>query len=307
MMYKYKHQNVTWIDLENPTREEVREIIEEYEIEPIVGEELLNPTHRARVDLHKNYIYLILHFPTQFSPKNTGVKHQIEEVDFIIGKDFVITTRYGSIDAILEFSKIFETDSLLSRKHLTQHGGFMFYHMIRGIYKSLFTKVEDIKATLSVFEEDIFDGKEKEMVFELSKMNRVILYFKEALLLHKEILTSFEQAGQTLFDKEFAFYLRAVLGEYYKVENTLQSAKDYLNELRETNDSLLSTKQNEIMKTLTVVNFIILPLTLMAGIFGMNTLNTPIAGDPNDFWILVAIMAASGLLALIIFKRKKWL
>ncbi len=306
-MYKYKHQNVTWIDLENPTREEVRELIEEYEIEPIVGEELLNPTHRARVDLHKNYIYLILHFPTQFNPKTTGIKHQIEEIDFIIGKEFIITTRYDSIDAILEFSKIFEADSLLSKKHLTQHGGYMFYHMIRGIYKSLFSKVEDIKATLSVYEEDIFDGKEKEMVFELSKMNRVLLYFKEALLLHKEILTSFEQAGQTLFDKEFSYYLRAVLGEYAKVESTLQSAKDYLNELRETNDSLLSTKQNEIMKTLTVVNFIILPLNLMAGVFGMNTLDTPIAGGPNDFWTITAIMITLGIMALIIFKRKKWL
>lgn len=307
MMYTYKHENVTWIDLESPTREEVRELIEQYEIDPIVGEELLNPTHRSRVDLHENYIYLILHFPTQFNPKTTGVKHHIEEVDFIIGKKFIITTRYNSIDALLEFSKIFETDSLLSRKHLPQHGGFLFYHMIRGIYKSLYTKVEDIKMTLAVFEEDIFDGKEREMVSELSKMNRVILYFKEALLLHREILTSFEQAGQTLFDKEFGYYLRAVLGEYTKVDNALQSAKEYLGELRQTNDSLLSTKQNEIMKTLTVVNFIILPLNLMAGVFGMNTVNTPIAGADNDFWIITVIMICLGLLALLVFKRKKWL
>ncbi len=307
MMYTYKHENVTWIDLENPTREEVRDLIEKYDVDPIVGEELLNPTHRARVDLHEDYIYLILHFPTQFSPKNTGVKHQIEEVDFIIGKKFIITTRYGTIDAILEFSKIFETDSLLSKKHLTQHGGYLFYHMIRGIYKSLYTKVEDIKTTLSVVEENIFNGQEKEMVFELSKMNRVILYFKEALLLHKEILTSFEQAGQTLFDKEFSYYLRAVLGEYYKVENTLQSAKDYLYELRQTNDSLLSTKQNEIMKLLTIVSFITFPLTLISSIFGMNAQFMPIIGSKYDFFIIMGIMTALATFMFLFFKHKKWI
>jgi magnesium transporter len=307
MMYTYKHDTVTWIDLENPTREEVRDLIEQFGIDPLVGEELLNQTHRSKVDLHKDYIYLILHFPTQFNPKHTGVKHRIDEIDFIIGKDFIITTRYSSINALLEFSKIFESDSLLERKHLTKHAGFVFYHMIRNIYKSLYTKVEDIKTTLSVFEEQIFEGHEKAMVFELSKMSRVILYFRESLSQHKEILASFETAGQTLFEKDFQFYLRAVTGEYLKVENTIGSAKDYLHELRTTNDSLLSTKQNEIMKTLTVVNFIILPLSLITGLFGMNTDNNPIVGHSFDFWIIVLIMLLLTIISTTIFKRKNWL
>lgn len=307
MMYTYKHDTVTWIDLENPTRDEVRDLIERFTIDPIVGEELLNQTHRSRVDLHKDYIYLILHFPTQFNPKHTGVKHRIDEIDFIIGKDFIITTRYSSVNALLEFSKIFESDSLLERKHFTKHAGFVFYHMIRNIYKSLYTKVEDIKTTLSVFEDQIFEGHEKEMVFELSKMSRVILYFKESLSQHKEILASFETAGQSLFEKEFQFYLRAVTGEYLKVDNTIDSAREYLNELRTTNDSLLSTKQNEIMKTLTVVNFIILPLSVITGLFGMNTDNNPLVGHPYDFWLIVLLMIVLTIISTTIFKRKNWL
>lgn len=307
MMYTYKHESVTWVDLENPTRDEVRELIESYSIDPVVAEELLNPTHRSRVDLHKDYIYLILHFPTQFNPKHTGVKHRIDEIDFIIGKNFIITTRYSSINALLEFSKIFESDSLLERKHLTKHAGFVFYHMIRNIYKSLYIKVEDIKTTLSVFEDQIFEGHERDMVLELSKMSRVILYFRESLNLHKEVLTSFETAGQSLFEKDFQFYLRAVTGEYLKVENSIASAKDYLHELRTTNDSLLSTKQNEIMKTLTVVNFIILPLSLITGLFGMNTQHNPITGQPNDFWIIVLILLFLTFVTTIAFKRKNWL
>lgn len=306
-MYTYKHDKITWIDLENPTRDEVRDLIEKYDIDPIVGEELLNETHRSRVDLHKDYIYLILHFPTQFNPKHTGVKHRIDEIDFIIGRDFIITTRYSSINALLEFSKIFESDSLLERKHFTRHAGFVFYHMIRNIYKSLHSKVEDIKTTLSAFEDKIYTGHEREMVFELSKMSRTILYFKESLSQHKEILTSFETAGKALFEKEFKFYLRAVTGEYLKLANSIDSAKDYLTELRTTNDSLLSTKQNEIMKTLTVVNFIILPLSLITGLFGMNTKNNPIAGTDYDFWKIVLILLLLTLISTVAFKRKNWL
>jgi magnesium transporter len=110
-----------------------------------------------------------------------------------------------------------------------------------------------------------------------------------------------------LFEKDFQFYLRAVTGEYLKVENSIDSAKDYLHELRTTNDSLLSTKQNEIMKTLTVVNFIILPLSLITGLFGMNTEYNPITGQPNDFWIIVLILLFLTFVTTVAFKRKNWL
>ena len=179
--------------------------------------------------------------------------------------------------------------------------------MIRNIYKSLYSKVEEIKTTLSAFEDKIYEGHEREMVFELSKMSRTILYFRESLSQHKEILTSFETAGKALFEKEFQFYLRAVTGEYLKLANSINSAKDYLYELRTTNDSLLSTKQNEIMKTLTVVEFVVLPLSLITGLFGMNTDNNPIVGDPNDFWIIVFIMLVLTIISTTIFKRKNWL
>ncbi len=307
MMYTYKHDTVTWIDLEHPTREEVRDLIERYEIDPLVAEELLNKTHRPRVELHKNYIYLILHFPTHFSPKQMDAKHHIEEVDFIIGKNFLITARYGQIEAMHQFSKMFETDSILHKQHLTQHAGFVFYHMIRSIYKSLYTKIEDIKTTLAVFEDEIFEGHEKEMVFELSKMNRVTLYFREALILHKDILTSFESAGKMLFDTEFSHYLSAVISEYGKVESALASTKDYLQELRQTNDSLLSTKQNEIMKMLTIVSFITFPLTLVSSIFGMNTSFIPLTGSEHDFWIVLLIMITLATAMFTLFKHKKWI
>lgn len=307
MMHCYKHDSVTWVDLEHPTREDVRQLIEDYDIDPIAAEELLNPTHRSKVDVRKDYIYLILHFPSQFNPKRIGSRHDIEEVDFIIGRNFIITARYGVVDAMHEFSKMFETDSMLHRQHFTKHAGYVFYHMIRSIYKSIYGKVEDIKSVLSGFEDDVFEGKEKEMVFELSKMNRVILYFKEALLLHKEILMSFERAGQKLFEQEFAHYLEAIIGEYTKVDSTLNSAKEYLAELRQTNDSLLSAKQNGIMKTLTVVNFIVLPLTLITGLLGMNTEDNPLVGHDHDFLIISIVMILLAVTMSAVFKRKKWL
>jgi len=96
MINKYKHKDVDWIDLENPTPDEVREVVDKYNIDPIVGNELLSPTLRPHVDRYSDYIYMILHFPVAYD--TDGKSHEIkeiEEVDFIIGKDFIITDTAG--------------------------------------------------------------------------------------------------------------------------------------------------------------------------------------------------------------------
>jgi magnesium transporter len=307
MVYTRKHKNVTWIDMESPTREEVRDLIEKFEIDPIVANELLGPTTRSRVDLHENYIYLILHFPKKINGNNydSSLDKATLEVDFIISKDFIITTRYGNIDSFSEFSKVFEAESILEKSKLGVHAGFVFYFMIRHIYKSMYAEIQNMRDKIYDYEEEVFAGHEREMVVSLSKMNRLFLYFKESLFFHREILISFEEAGKKIFDPEFTYYLRAVLGEYYKVQNALESSKDYLSEIRNTNDSLLSTKQNEVMKLIALISFITFPMTLLSSIFGMNTSYLPLVGHQYDFLIVIFIMTIMAGVILYFFKKKK--
>ena len=110
-----------------------------------------------------------------------------------------------------------------------------------------------------------------------------------------------------MLGKEFETYIEYINHEYNKAEQMTNSAKEYVYELRQTNDSLLSTKQNEIMRTLTVINFIILPLSVITGLFGMNVENTPLSGSSYDFWIIVLSMILITIISTSIFKRKNWL
>jgi len=95
--------------------------------------------------------------------------------------------------------------------------------------------------------------------------------------------------------------------EYEHVRHALMNARELLAELRTTNDSLLYAKQNEVMKTLTIMAFVTFPLTLLAGIFGMNTAYTPLVGRSYDFWIVIGIMLALTVLFFSFFKYRKWL
>ncbi len=300
------HNKMTWIDLENPTRDEVREVMNMYNLAAEVAEDFLDPTIRTRADIYKDYMYFVLHFPLHTHKKHHVFNKRTEELDFVIGKNFLITIHYSPIETLISFTKAFEADAILNHERITRNTGSLFVHILYRMYKAVQEKVDDIHTTLNVYEESIFEGKEREIVFELSALNRVLIYFQEALLNHKDILRMFERSSLEMFGKDFETYVDHITQEYNKAYQASISAKEYADELRETNNSLLSTKQNEIMKTLTVINFIMLPLTLITGLFGMNT-SAPLPGNQYDFWIIILGMIMISTLSIIIIKKKNWL
>ncbi len=304
MISKYTYKDITWIDVESPTKDDVREIMEEYKVHPVVADELLSPTLRPKVDLYDNLIYLILHFPT-VSHKHCSETEQ--EVDFIIGKNFLITTHYDIIDPLHEFSKIFEVNSILDKSNIGDHAGFLFFYIMREMYKDSISELDSIQDVLRRVESQIFAGEEVKMVEVISKTSRDLLNFKQAVRPHKEVLESFELAGEKFFGKEFLYYTRGISGEYYKIYNILEGHKETLSELRETNDSLLTTKTNETIKVLTIMASLALPAAIVASLFGMNATSMPFIGDPNDFWILVLMVVITTFLTLLFFKYKKWM
>jgi magnesium transporter len=303
MIQRYKHKNITWIDLESPNQDEVRTLVEEYNIDPLAANELLSPTSRSRVDFYGSYIYMILHFPHSTVHRNghhTNGAPEIQEVDFIIGKDYIITTRYNQVDALHEFSKMFEANTILDKSEMTEHAGYVFFYMIRTLYRNIYSRIETVKEALFDVESKIFAGEERFMLKELSELNRVVINFKEAVLHHTEVLNSFEITGKKLFGDNFSYYLYSISGEFSKVKNAINGTKEYLDELRSTNDSLLSAKTNDTIKTLTMINFIFLPLSLFIDIVGFQI-------SSKHIWLGLIAMTVVAIFLMIFFKWKKWL
>ena len=303
MVSKYTFRKLTWIDLESPTQKDAQVLITEYDIHPLVANELLSPTRRSRVDAYDTFTYLIFHFPT-IVHSHSGAAEQ--EIDFIVGKNFVVTAHYEANDSLNELVKLFEVDVALQKKDLGTHAGFLFFYMLRHLYNDAADELNTLDDSLPKIEEGIFSGKERAMVERISEISKKLLNFKRTILPHREMLESFEFAGKKLYGEDFVYYLRALSGEHFRLMSLLDGDLETIDELRSTNDSLLNTKTNDTMRTLTVMAFITLPLSLFANIFSMNTTILPIVGLPNDFWIIVGIMVFVTLSFYGYFKYKKW-
>lgn len=303
MQNRYEHGGLIWVDLESPTREEVRLVAEEFALEPLVAQELLFPATKPRAEFHPTYAYVVMHFPALHHSHKT----QEQEIDFIIGRQFLITTRYDIVDPLHKFSKVFEVNSLLDESNLGDHAGFIFFYMLKKLYKAIEHEVEYVKHDLQVIEEHIFSGHEISMVSAISRSARDLLNLRQTIEPHREILHELEEEGPAFFGADFAKYLRALSNEYYRVHNHIMRHTEFLHELRESNNSLLTTKQNETMKRFTILAFTTLPLSLVAAIFSMDTRDTPLIGLPGSWWIIIGIMVTVTLCMFAFFNRKNWL
>jgi magnesium transporter len=303
MIKKQNFKSIIWVDCENPTKEEARDLMQEFELSPEVAQDILLPTYKDKMVTFKNYIYLVLHFPAF---KHTHSKSHRQEIDFVIGKNFIITNRYESIDSMEKYAKIFEVNSILDKNESETGPGELFLAIMKTVYQSLSDELDSINYLLREAERKIFAGKEKEMVFELSRIGREIINFNHIVTPHGNILETLKQDSVKILGNDFTVELANVINEYYKITKILENVTEIMHELRETNNSLLSTKQNEIMKTLTIFTFFALPFTIITGFFQMNTKVTPIVGNENGWLIIVGIEVIVMIIVFLIAKKKKW-
>jgi magnesium transporter len=305
MISRYSYHGLTWVDLESPTREEIVHIMEEFNLPSLVGEEMYSSTFRSKVDLYEDFMYLILHFPV---PDKLKADKNDQEIDFVIGKDFIITVRYELVDPLHVFSKAFEGHSTFAREKIAKHSGYIFMEMMKEFYKASLSSLEEITVVIKDIEKDIFSGREEVMVKKISHTSRKLLDFKQAVRFHGDILQSYESASKHFFGEAYEYYASVILSEFNKVNSVLESHRDTLSELQRTNDSLLSTKSNEIMRTFTIMTFVMIPLTIITGVFGMNTASELIfIQEIQDFYFVIGAMVLMALVMFLFFKLRRWL
>lgn len=304
MMTRHTRGKITWIDLESPTHEELESVMLEFGINSRIEEEIISPTPYPISITFPEYQYLVLHFPTV----STGGGTRSQEVDFIVGKKFLVTARYEVVESLHNLHRVFEAEELLGVPSEAAETEVLVEQILRRLYAAISAEAEQVLRMLEHIEQDIFSGRERVTVRAISDVSRILLKFDTILARHAEPLSDF-LAGLSvtgLFGKRFVQHATRIEAERDHAAALVASYRAVASELRITNDSLLSAAQNEVMKQLTIMSFVILPLTLITGIFGMNVEDIPIISQPHAFFIIIGIMIALGVSFFAFFKIKKW-
>ncbi|PIR40151.1 MAG: hypothetical protein COV33_01305 [Candidatus Zambryskibacteria bacterium CG10_big_fil_rev_8_21_14_0_10_34_34] len=300
MLTTHSFMNQIWTDLNSPTKEEVDSLVLTHKIDPLIAKDLLSPTPSQYIKDKDNFIYTVLHIPNF---RHSHSENGPQEVDFIISKDSLITARYDSIDALHYFAKQIEVNEILNKSENSN----VFFSMMKEIYKGLENELAYTEDWMKQIEEKIFKGQEKEMVFAISNVGRNLLNFRKTIDSHGNVFEFLRDVGTEKFGQDFGKQAKTLIAEWRQIMRVINNQIELITELRETNNSMLSSKQNEIMKIFTIMAFVTFPLSLIAGIFGMTTRYMPIVGQVNDFWIIIFIMLTISLAMFAYFRYKKWI
>lgn len=305
MINRYKHNNLTWLDVSNPTVEEIRDIVSECKIPLELANDLTTTNPRTEALARKGTLKITLDFPIV---KRTDISHP-HEIKFIVTNKYLITFRFEDIEAIHYFGKEFEVMCMLNnqvadKRQIKTTG--LFFTLLSHLYTTLHTKLDYIEAKIADVEEGVFNNQEREMVFEISHLTRRLIGFKQAVGSHEKALEHLHELIKVAFPGNYTDDVLNMEHHYRSVNRRTYSLISAVEDLRDTNNALLSTKQNEVMKMFTILAFITFPLTLFTSMFGMNTTTTPIIGRQNDFWMIVGIMIIVSISFFVFFRYKRW-
>lgn len=303
MIEHFKQGKLQWVNLKNPTIDEVKKTMVDLNISPILMSDLTTPVKKSTAVLAEGTIKITLDFPVV---KRLDTYHPYE-VKFLVSKDFLLTVQYEEMEGIDRFKNQFEVATTLNKTQKNLTGVHIFLSLITNLYESVGSKLDYVDSRLSVMESEIFKNNEKQMVQEISLASKMIIAFRHIMQSHDKVFRDALPLFEELYKTTFNSHLKIVQDLYYSHQRRASAQFETLSALRETNSAMLFTKQNEVMKNLTIMAFITFPLTLFSSLFGMNTTYTPILGKEGDFWFIVGGMSIAALLFFILFKRKGWM
>jgi magnesium transporter len=305
-MQTLKGKSLSWHHFFRPSTADLIHLERQFKLHPSIINDLAHPTMRPKVEDYDDYLYLVLHFPI-FSLQDR--KTYTREVDFILTKHELISVSNEAIPPLDDFFKKCSTDKSYEDLYASKTPGHLLFHTLKEIYSFALRELDHIQEDINEVEEKVFSSEreEEKVIEQLSFIRRNIIEFRRSLKPQQTTLESLPHYGSKFYGHDVGPFLLELSGEYMKIWNLLENHREAIDALYDNNVTMLSIKQNESMRILSIMAFVTFPLVLFASLFGMNAIATPIIGYKYDFWIIVGIMLLATFGMFRFFKRKRWL
>lgn len=295
-----EHQNLKWVDILKPRSEDTKFLEENFEFHHLILGEIKTPTCHPLVESYQNYLFLILHFPDM----DANERIQSIEIDFLITKNTFITIRYEDFD---DFEKIFAEVQKNPNRHLDKTSGHLLYFLIKRLFSETFPELDRIKEEIDRCEDKIFQTFDEQIIEQIASIKRQVLDFIRALKPQKSVWENMPEVVLSFWGERLKPYFSDLIADYNRTLHFVETHREVIDSLHLTSSSLLDNKRNYVIKILTIFTAIILPLSLVASIYGMNLLYLPLASHPFAFWLFLGGMFLATILILLFFRKRKWI
>lgn len=290
-----------WIDIIRLKDEDIKFLEDNFKFHHLILEEIKTPTYHPLLESYTDYLFLILHFPN-FYRKSKQI--QSVEIDFLITKNALITVRYQDFP---DLDNIFQEVEQNKDSYLNKTTGHLFHHLNKKLFSNMFPELDEIKKSIDDIEEHIFKDFNDNIIEKIAYIKKQILDFIRALKPQKAVWEAMHDTTLEFWGEEIKPYISDLIADYNRTLHFVETHREVTDSLHLTSSSLLDNRRNYVIKILTVFTAIILPLSLIASLYGMNLTHLPLADHPHMFWWFSGGMFLISIISVIWLKRNRWI
>ncbi len=299
------YNGLSWLDIVQPGSEQIAQLRDDYSFHPLHLEDVLSRLQRPKIDNNPEsggeYVFLVLHFPVFDKANRLSI---VSELDIFAGSDYVITLHDGKLKPLLRMANL-ANDEKVQMQMMGGGSGYLLYRIIETLVSSCFPMLYRVDQKLDNIEVNIFGRNVQAMVQELSLVRRDIIAMRRILKPNIPVVRSLEMRERTFLRLDEEVYFGDLTDGLSKLWDMLEEQKEIIEGLNATLDSLTSHRINEEMKIFTLISVIVLPMTLIASIFGMNVV-IPFADSSFSLPISLFIMVVPAVAMYLYFRYKHW-
>ncbi len=298
-------EGLRWVNIEHPSAVEQAWLQEHFDFHPLDFEDVLSRNQRPKIDKYDDYLFIVLHFPIFDSAAGrlgTG------ELDLFVGPGFLITIPNQPLQPVEYLFERCRQKEELRDQVFARGSGYLLYRIVDDGFDYCFPMLRKIGNKLDALEQEIFEGRSEEIVRDISNVKQEIINFRKVIRPQRPVLRDLEGVKDRYLAPEIdlEIYFDDIVDAHERIWDMLENYKEVVEALEDTNESVISHRVNGILKVLTSISVIVLPLTFLASLWGMNV-GVPGEGDLTAFYVIVGVMVVLMIGMIGFFRGRGWL
>jgi len=294
---------LTWIHLDSFDADSVRQLADRFGWHELDLEDVFSTRQRPKIDEYPEYLFSVLHFPAYDA---TDQRLNAGEIVVFLGTDYIVTIPNVELLPVTRLFRRCEGDESLRLQLFSKGSGRLLYEILDDLFDYCFPMLDKMGHKLKSIQDDIDEERFQEVVRDISKVKQEIISYRMIIKPQRPILRLLERRVERFLPEDLELYFDDLVDASERIWDVLDNYKEVVEALEATNESAISHRQNDVLRVLTVFSAVLLPLTLIASVFGMNV-DYPGEGSHAAFWAIVVFMVASVVTLVGFFRWKRWL
>ncbi|MDD4923725.1 MAG: magnesium/cobalt transporter CorA [Dehalococcoidales bacterium] len=292
-------KGMTWIDIAPPGQSEIDYLAENYHFHPLDLDDTLSRRQRPKIDEYKDYLFIVFHFPIYSKEEKVLISSQIS---VFIGQDYLITIHKGVLKPLVKLFRECELDEESREEYLGQGPGFLLYRILDRLVDYCQPILNKVSDGIEDVEDNILAERRGQIIREISRLRRDVIAFRRIIWPMRAVVGRLEPRIHRFINIDMSVYFGDMVDHLDRIWDGLDEYKEIIEGLNYTHDSMATNRTNETIRILTIIATVMLPVTVVGSLYGMN-IDMPFAESDYAVFIVFGLMLTIILGVLLLLRK----